>query len=120
MTRPAARPSTLRPIEARDSGDPLLLARAALGLAATWAPTGTADPGRTGLLAEALTALPAGQDQLTARLLSGAGPRQVLGARSRPASAAERTGGGNRPPPCGSSHPGDLPGRAQLGDLGAR
>ena len=56
--------------EGRDSGDPLLLARAALGLAATWAPTGTADPGRTGLLAEALTALPAGQDQLTAQLLS--------------------------------------------------
>ena len=57
--------------EARDSGDTLLLARAALGVAATWAPTGTADPGRTGLLSAALTALPAGQDQLTAQLLSG-------------------------------------------------
>ena len=56
---------------ARTSGDSLLLARAALGVTATWAPTGTVDPERTGLLSEALTALPAGQDQLTAQLLSG-------------------------------------------------
>ena len=57
--------------EARKSGDTSLLARAALGVTATWAPTGTADPERIGLLSEALTALPAGQDQLKARLLSG-------------------------------------------------
>jgi DNA-binding SARP family transcriptional activator len=57
--------------QARTSGDTLLLARAALGVAATWAPTGTADPERIGLLSEALTALPAGQDQLKAQLLSG-------------------------------------------------
>ena len=57
--------------EARNSADTLLLARVALGVTATWAPTGTADPGRTGLLFEALTALPAGQDQLKAQLLSG-------------------------------------------------
>jgi len=57
--------------QARNSGDTLLLARAALGVTATWAPTGTADPERTGLLSEALTALPAGQDLLKARLLSG-------------------------------------------------
>ena len=57
--------------EARTSGDTLLLARAALGMASTWAPTGTSDPGRTGLLSEALRVLPAGQDQITARLLSG-------------------------------------------------
>src|SRR5262249_6725412 len=56
---------------ARNSGDRLLLARAALGVTATWAPTGTVDPERTGLLSEALTALPAGQDQLKAQLLSG-------------------------------------------------
>jgi len=57
--------------EARKSGDTLLLARAALGVTATWAPTGTVDPERIGLLSEALTALPAGQDQLKAQLLSG-------------------------------------------------
>jgi DNA-binding SARP family transcriptional activator len=57
--------------EARKSGDALLLARTALGVAATWAPTGTVDPERTGLLSEALTALPAGQDQPKAQLLSG-------------------------------------------------
>jgi hypothetical protein len=57
--------------EARNSGDTLLLARAALGVTATWAPTGTVDPERLGLLSEALTALPAGQDQLKAQLLSG-------------------------------------------------
>ena len=58
-------------VEARTSGDTLLLARAALGVTATWAPTGTVDPGRVGLLSEALTALPGGQDQLKAQLLSG-------------------------------------------------
>ena len=57
--------------QARQSGDTLLLARATLGETATWAPTGTADPERIGLLSEALTALPAGQDQLKAQLLSG-------------------------------------------------
>ena len=57
--------------QARQSGDAWLLARAALGVTATWAPTGTADPERTWLLSEALTALPAGQDQLKAQLLSG-------------------------------------------------
>jgi predicted ATPase len=57
--------------EARKSGDTLLLARAALGVAATWAPTGTVDPERVALLSEALAALPAGQDQLKAQLLSG-------------------------------------------------
>jgi hypothetical protein len=56
---------------ARNSGDRLLLARAALGVTATWSPTGTVDPERIGLLSEALTALPAGQDQLKAQLLSG-------------------------------------------------
>jgi DNA-binding SARP family transcriptional activator len=56
--------------EARKNGDTLLLAQAALGMAATWAPTGTVDPERTALLLEALAALPAGQDQLTAQLLS--------------------------------------------------
>ncbi|HXZ74888.1 MAG TPA: hypothetical protein VEH31_29035 [Streptosporangiaceae bacterium] len=58
-------------VQARKSGDTLLLARAALGVTATWAPTGTADPERIGLLSEALTALPAGHDQLKAQLLSG-------------------------------------------------
>jgi hypothetical protein len=57
--------------EARTSGDTLLLARAALGVTATWAPTGTVDPERVALLSEALAALPAGQDQLKAQLLSG-------------------------------------------------
>jgi DNA-binding SARP family transcriptional activator len=56
--------------QARNSGT-LLLARAALGVTATWAPTGTADPEHIGLLSEALTALPAGRDQLKAQLLSG-------------------------------------------------
>jgi len=57
--------------QARNSGDTLQLARAALGVTATWAPTGTADPERIGLLSEALTALPAEHDQLKAQLLSG-------------------------------------------------
>ncbi len=57
--------------QARTSGDSLLLARAALGVTATWAPTGTVDPERIGLLSEALTALPAGRDLLRAQLLSG-------------------------------------------------
>jgi DNA-binding SARP family transcriptional activator len=57
--------------EACKNGDALLLARAALGVAAAWAPTATAEPERIGLLTRALTALPAGRDQLKAQLLSG-------------------------------------------------
>ena len=56
--------------QARSSGEALLLARAALGAAATWAPTGAVEPGRIALLREALAALPPGQDQLKAHLLS--------------------------------------------------
>src|SRR4051812_6412346 len=55
---------------ARHLGDPVLLARAALGVAGPWSMLGRSDPGRVGLLDEALSSLPDEDSPLRARLLA--------------------------------------------------
>src|SRR4051794_35348172 len=55
---------------ARQLGDPVLLSRGALGLAGPWSALSRSDPGRVGLLDEALMALPDEDSPLRARLLA--------------------------------------------------
>ena len=55
---------------ARQLGDAVLLTRAALGVAGPWSALSRSDPGRVGLLDEALEALPEDDSPLRARLLA--------------------------------------------------
>ncbi len=55
---------------ARQLGDAILLTRAALGVAGPWSALSRSDPGRVGLLDEALEALPEDDSPLRARLLA--------------------------------------------------
>ncbi len=55
---------------ARQLGDPVLLTRAALGVAGPWSALSRSDPGRVALLDEALEVLPEDDSPLRARLLA--------------------------------------------------
>ena len=70
VTRPPARPSTARPLRRARHAIRCCSPRPRWAWQRPGRPPGPPTPGRTELLSEALTALPAGQDQLKAHLLS--------------------------------------------------